>query len=99
MILVIAHVALKPDALDDFQRAVDEVVRPSRAETGSISYQVFSDLVDRTKVVFIEEWQDRSALDRHFKEAHFKVFGDKLTALRAAPPEVMLYEIESSRQL
>lgn len=99
MILVIARLRIRPEGLDDLRRAVQEVRPASLAEDGAISYQVHTDLTDRGEIVFVEEWQDRAALDRHFTEPHFKAFDEKLQKVLVGTPEVVVHHVERSDRL
>lgn len=99
MILVIARLRIRPEGLDDLRRAVQEVRPASLAEEGAISYQVHTDLTDRGEIVFVEEWQDLAALDRHFTEPHFRAFDERLQKVLVGTPEVVVHHVERSDRL
>ena len=99
MILVIARLRIRPEGLEEFQRAFEELREASDEEDGAVSYRAHTDLLDRGEIVFIEEGEDRSALDRHFTEPHFLAFDEKLQKLLVGTPEVIVHQIERSERL
>lgn len=50
----------------------EELVEETRKECGCISYELYHDLREEGRFVFIEEWVDRNALMVHTESAHFK---------------------------
>ena len=99
MILVIARLRIRPDGVEAFRRAFEDVRTASLREEGAVSYSAHTGLTDPGEIVFIEEWADRATLDRHFAEAHFAAFDRTLQTLLISKPEVYVHEIERSERL
>jgi quinol monooxygenase YgiN len=52
---------------------------------------------DPLSFVAVEEWANREALDRHFREPHLREFARRLPELVSAQPEVAIHEIADTR--
>ena len=77
MIYLIATLHIKPGSMDAIYEAVMPCIEATREEEGCISYDLHRSITSENKLVFVEAWRDRAALDAHFKEPH-------LAAWRAA---------------
>ncbi|EGO65863.1 YcnE [Acetonema longum DSM 6540] len=82
MIVVHAKSKIKPECIEAFLEQAEIVIRATRAEAGCISYQLMADTVSNDSFMFVEEWTDREALDRHFKTPHFAAFGSTVKDMR-----------------
>ena len=71
---IVATVVVKPEYKDDVLKAIKTVVDATRKETGNIFYDVFEDVKNPLKFVFLEMWKSQAAIDEHNKAAHFKEF-------------------------
>ena len=71
---IVATVTVKPEYKDDVLKAIKTVVDATRKETGNIFYDVFEDVKNPLKFVFLEMWKSQTAIDEHNKAAHFKEF-------------------------
>jgi quinol monooxygenase YgiN len=71
---IVATVTVKPEFKDDVLKAVKAVVDATRKESGNIFYDVFEDISNPLKFVFIETWKSQEAIDSHNKSAHFNDF-------------------------
>jgi quinol monooxygenase YgiN len=71
---IVASLTAKPEYKDDVLKAIKTVVDATRKETGNISYNVFEDVKNPLKFVFIEKWKSQAAIDSHNKSAHFNEF-------------------------
>ena len=49
--------------------------------------------------MFVEEWEDEEALQRHFATSHIAEFMRAISATIVGPPEVKFHTIASSRDL
>jgi quinol monooxygenase YgiN len=65
---------VKPEYKDDVLKAIKTVVDATRKEPGNIFYDVFVDVNNPLKFVFIETWKSQAAIDSHKKAAHFVNF-------------------------
>lgn len=96
MILVIGDVTLSPGSLDEALATSREHVARSRAEPGCISHDVHLHADDPDRIVFVERWADRDALDAHFGVAASRDFARTLTALAAQAPRMDIYETDGA---
>ena len=71
---IVATLTAKPEFKEDVLKAVKTVVDATRKEPGNISYNVFEDVKNPLKFVFIEKWKSQAAIDSHNKSAHFNDF-------------------------
>lgn len=92
MIIVIGTVQARPDALDDVVRLGLEHVDRSRAEPGCLLHSIHHDVEDPNRLVFIEHWADRAALDTHFQVPESGAFVTGLRGLTSAAPTIEIYE-------
>jgi quinol monooxygenase YgiN len=92
VIIVTGSVQARPDALDEVLRLSLEHVHRSRAEPGCLLHSVHRDVEDPNRLVFIEHWADRVALDAHFKVPASGAFVTGLRGLTTAPPTIEIYE-------
>jgi len=71
---IVATVTVKPEYKEDVLKAIKTVVDATRKETGNIFYDVFEDIKNPLKFVFIETWKSQAAIDSHNQSAHFLDF-------------------------
>ena len=92
MIIVTGSVRARPDALDELLAASLEHVHRSRTEPGCLLHSVHQNVEDQSVVVFLEHWEDRDALTRHFAEPASLAFVAKLSELAVERPTMSIYE-------
>jgi len=68
---IVATITVKPEHKEDVLKSIKTVVDASRKEPGNIFYDVFEDINNPLKFVFIETWKSQAAIDIHNKTAHF----------------------------
>lgn len=71
MLKVIAQDFIKPEAIAIVRPLYRELVDKTRQEPLCISYDLFENQNDPGHFIFIEEWPNRAALDRHCQTEHF----------------------------
>ena len=87
---IIAQIFIKPEHVDAFLAATPDLIAKSRAEAGCITYNLYQDPNDRTKLLFFEEWKNQAAIDFHFETEHFKNFGKMLEEFASAEPVITI---------
>ena len=92
MILVTGSITAEPSTLARVRELSLEHVRRSRTEPGCLLHSVHHDVEDPLTLTFIEHWEDRDALDAHFRVPASSDFVRQITALAAAPPTMQIYE-------
>ena len=72
MIFVIATVIVKAEHRADFLENARTVIAVTVKEEGCLSYDLMSSITEPNCFVFVERWQSREALGRHFDAPHLK---------------------------
>ena len=70
MIHLIATLRIKEGSLPAIMEAVTPCIEATRRETGCILYDLHQSLTEPDKLVFVEQWESRADLERHFTEPH-----------------------------
>jgi len=91
-VTVVVLFAAKPGRGDEAEAAVREVAGPTHAEAGCILYAAHRVTGDPDRLVLIERWADRAALDQHLAAPHLLAFREGSADIWAAPPEVIRVE-------
>jgi len=92
MIVVTGSVTARKDSFDEVKRLSLEHVHRSRTEPGCISHAVHIDCEDPLKLVFFEQWADRTALLTHFAVPASRNFVKRLQSLAAAATTIQIYD-------
>ena len=96
MIVVRFKVQCQPEKTEQVMAAFDEVIAPSRAVDGAISFDIGRDLSDPDAFVAVEVFEDRAALER---QESLPEVGKTLAVLEeslAAEPEATIFNVSSS---
>ena len=67
---VVATLAAKPEAVDDLRQALTRLVEATRAEEGSVSYDLFESASAPGVFYTVERWRDQSAFEEHLQTPH-----------------------------
>jgi quinol monooxygenase YgiN len=92
-IRVVARFAAKPDRVEDIKRILSELIDPTRAEDGCITYELLQNKQDPTDFTFVEEWSSEAALEKHLSTEHIKRSRSQTEGLLDAGPDVRVYEL------
>lgn len=92
MIVVTGSVTARPETFDEVRRLSLEHVTRSRAEPGCISHAVHVDCENPLRLVFFEQWADRTALATHFAVPASRNFVRALQPLAAAATSMEIYD-------
>jgi quinol monooxygenase YgiN len=99
MIVVTGSVTAKPDTFDEVRKLSLEHVHRSRTEPGCISHAVHVDCEDPMRLVFFEQWADRTALLTHFAVPASRNFVRALQGLAAAATTIEIYDATKVNKL
>ena len=72
MVYVIATVHVRSEHRADFLENARIVISATLKEAGCQSYDLFSSITEPNCFVFVERWDTREALGRHFEAPHSK---------------------------
>jgi quinol monooxygenase YgiN len=92
MIIITGSVTARPDSFDQVRKLSLEHVHRSRKEPGCISHAVRVDCENPLRLVFIEQWTDRDALQAHFKVPASGETVRALQSLSAAHATLEIYD-------
>lgn len=96
MIIVIARLTVKPDKKQELFGFAQALIAATRQEAGCISYTLLEDPFDAAKCAFVEEWENKQALERHFTTPHMKQWRQESADLLADKTEITLYQGEET---
>ncbi|MDR2683854.1 MAG: antibiotic biosynthesis monooxygenase [Prevotellaceae bacterium] len=96
-IVITAYLDIKTDKVEKFLADVQEVITKSKAEEGNASYNLFADLNEKNKFVFVEEWKGQAAVDTHFATEHFKKFNTLMEEVAASPAKIKIFEVVNEK--
>ena len=92
MILITGSIVARADTFDTLLKESLAHVHRSRTEPGCISHAVHIDCEDPLKLVFFEQWADRTALLTHFAVPASRNFVKRLQSLAAAATTIQIYD-------
>lgn len=94
---IIARIKAKPGLEKRMQHDLLNLLAPTRAESGCITFDLLIDTTDPTVFVFYENWRDQAALDAHFEQPYVKQVLQAYEETLAEPLAVLfLTKIEPS---
>jgi quinol monooxygenase YgiN len=99
MIVVTGSVTARPDSLEQVRKLSLEHVHRSRKEPGCVSHAVHVDCENPLRLVFIEQWADKAALQAHFGVPASRDFVRALQSLSAAPATLEIYDATRQEKL
>jgi quinol monooxygenase YgiN len=88
LIYVVATLNVKPEMRAELLDAATACIAATRKEPGCISYDSHESVTDPGKLVFVEQWESKEALDAHFKTSHFRTLADVIQGRVTAPLKV-----------
>jgi len=92
MIIVTGTILARDDSVDALLALSLDHVRRSRTEPGCLSHAVHRDLENPLRLVFVEEWTDRTALLTHFAVPASRAFVKSARTLAAEAPTIDVYD-------
>src|ERR1700682_5495979 len=92
MIVVTGSVPARQDSFDEVRKLSLEHVHLSRGQAGRISHAGHVDCEKPRRLVFFEQWADRTALLAHFAVPASRDFVRALQSLAAAASTIELYD-------
>ena len=95
MLIVTGTVTARPETLDETLAAALEHVRRSRTEPGCLQHGVSIDAEDPLTLVFYEEWEDREALEAHFRVPGSLAFVQAMRSLAAGQTQMKILPVET----
>lgn len=91
MLLIHAHLQVKPDQEQPFLEAAKVLVSASRAEAGNIEYTLLKSTEQEYSYTMVEVWKDQAAIAAHNASPHFQEFVRQAAAFSAAPMKLEVF--------
>ena len=88
---VIARIKARPEKIEEMRALLAGLVRPTRAESGCLRYELLHNTADPADFTFVEEWRDDTALESHFNTEHIKAALTRSQELAAEPLDLRRY--------
>ena len=92
MLVVLGSAVAQEGRFSDLLALSQQHVARSRAEPGCISHAVHQDTENPLRLVFVEEWQDLTALQKHFTVPESRHFAKAVAEMVSSPPTLVVYE-------
>lgn len=93
MLIVLGDATAAPGRRDDLVAAARAVAAATRGDRGCIAYSFAADVEDDNRILSIEVWADRAALDEHMQHDHTKEFMRVAPGLVAGEPVMSFHEV------
>lgn len=87
-VIVIAKLKARADKREALIAGAAICVAATRQEPGCITYDCHESLTEPGRFVFVEQWQDRAALETHMTLPHLKAFVTLVGSCLAEAPEI-----------
>lgn len=91
MQIVLVHVHVKPEFVEDFKQATLENASNSVKETGIARFDVIQQADDPTKFILVEIYKTADASAAHKETAHYKRWRDTVAEMMAEPRQGIKY--------
>ena len=97
MFVLVCRMRFQPEKTEEVIAAMEDVLAPSRALDGVLSFDLGRDLADPNVVIATEVFEDEAARDRQESlPAVLEVLGMLPEAL-AGPPEMTIYQVPAAQ--
>jgi quinol monooxygenase YgiN len=88
---VIARIKVRPEMIEEAGRVLKGLVEPTRDEEGCLHYLLLRNKEDPTEFIFVEEWEDEAALERHANTEHVRAARARFHELADEPMDLRKY--------
>ena len=92
-LIVIASAKAKPGNGKELERALREVAKPTRTQTGCVRFSLYRSVEDPSIIIGFERWASREDHQRHLQGAHVQKLMSAMADSLAEPPQISSYEI------
>jgi quinol monooxygenase YgiN len=90
---IVATVTGQPGKAEELKAILLDLIAPTRAEAGCVSYQLLQNNSDPSDFVFVEEWTTDAAIDEHMVTAHLLDVVTRAQPLLAKAPDIRRYSL------
>jgi quinol monooxygenase YgiN len=93
VLIVIGDATAAPGRRDDLVAAARTVAAATRGDRGCLAYSFAADVEDENRILSIEIWADRAALDAHLGHDHTAEFLRVAPSLVAGEPVMSFHDV------
>ena len=93
MLVVLSSATAAPGRRDELVAAARAVAAATREDRGCLSYDFAADLDDPDRVLGVEVWADRAALDEHMSHDHTRAFLGAAPGLVTGEPVMAFHHV------
>ena len=90
-VVVVSHVDIGGGGKVDVPAMLTKLAEASRAESGSLRFDVTQHMVRANHFTVVEVWADQQALDRHAAATHTKQYRDEVQPVSGSPLDERVY--------
>lgn len=90
-VTVLTQFVAKPDRADDVRQALLQMVEPTRAESGNVSYDLHQLKNNPAAFYVLANWANQGALDLHMDSAYVTILLDERTVPDLVAPPMASY--------
>jgi len=91
MYIVLVHVNVNQNSIEDFKIAISENALNSNLEEGIVKFDVVQQADDPTKFILIEMYKDEDAAKSHKTTPHYLKWRDRVADMMAEPRKAIYY--------
>lgn len=91
MLIVLVHVKVKPEWIEQFKQASVENAKASVKEPGIARFDVIQQQDDPTKFILVEVYRSAEATLAHKETEHYKKWRDTVAEMMAEPRHSVKY--------
>ena len=91
-VVVVVLARAKPGRGDEAAAAFQEVAVPTHAEEGCLLYALHRVASDPERIVLVERWASREALDQHLATPHLLAFRENSHDVWEGPMEILIVD-------
>jgi len=92
MSIVLVHVYVKPEKVQEFITVTLENARNSREEPGIINFDLIQEETDPTKFIIFEEYATKIAAGQHKDTRHYRVWREAVMEMMTEPRQGFWYK-------
>lgn len=91
--MIVARMEVRPELVDSVICWAGELLIKTPKEKGCVSYNLYRGVKNPDELVFIEVYQNQSAMEEHFKQPYLSVFREKRDPCLKSKPQVTITDI------
>lgn len=94
MLIVVGSAVAAPGRREELVAAARAVAAATRSDRGCVAYSFAADLEDDDRIISLEIWADRAALDEHMRHDHTADFLQLAPQLVGGDPVMTFYDTD-----